>query len=350
MTLAVAAVLGTGPAAAAPPTKVLTFTTGPTSVAGLQAAAAQVRGQLAGLDEQAQVLTEQYDQARSQLDQITARLATARMDLTQAQNDLAAKRTVMGQRIASMYKNSSFGMLDVLLSSGDFSQLETNIDFYRKLAQQDQVGERQVERLVASVDALTQQIGAERDQAQAIAADLSVKAAVVENKIAERQAILDKLDTKVKALIEQQQAAARRAADALARATGAKIGNIPGTAVQLAVVRETMKYLGVPYVWGGASPSQGFDCSGLVLYVYAKFGVNFPHGATMQAHMGTPVPFSQLEPADLVFFGDPSFYHHVGIYIGKGLFIEAPHTGDVVKISKLAGRGASLACRYSIHF
>jgi cell wall-associated NlpC family hydrolase len=109
-----------------------------------------------------------------------------------------------------------------------------------------------------------------------------------------------------------------------------------------------MKYLGIPYVWAGATPSGGFDCSGLVLYVYAKFGVSFPHGATMQAHMGTPVPFGKMEPADLVFFGNPSFYHHVGIYIGNGLFIEAPHTGDVVKVSLLAGRGSTLACRYPI--
>jgi len=101
-------------------------------------------------------------------------------------------------------------------------------------------------------------------------------------------------------------------------------------------------------VWAGATPSGGFDCSGLVLYVYAKFGVSFPHGATMQAHMGTPLPFGQMEPADLVFFGDPSFYHHVGIYIGNGLFIEAPRTGDVVKVSQLAGRGSTLACRYPI--
>ena len=64
-----------------------------------------------------------------------------------------------------------------------------------------------------------------------------------------------------------------------------------------------MKYLGIPYVWAGATPSGGFDCSGLVLYVYAKFGVQFPHGATMQAHMGDPVSLSQAQPADLVFFG-----------------------------------------------
>ena len=64
--------------------------------------------------------------------------------------------------------------------------------------------------------------------------------------------------------------------------------------------------------------------------------------------MGTPVPLGKLQPADLVFFGDASFYHHVGIYIGNGLFIEAPHTGDVVKVSQLAGRGCTLACRYPI--
>ena len=63
----------------------------------------------------------------------------------------------------------------------------------------------------------------------------------------------------------------------------------------------------------------------------------------MQARMGRPVPFDQLQPADLVFFGTPSFYHHVGIYIGNGLFIEAPHTGDVVKVvSYQVGAGWSL--------
>ena len=80
----------------------------------------------------------------------------------------------------------------------------------------------------------------------------------------------------------------------------------------------------------------------------AKFGVSFLHGATLQARQGTPVPLSLMEPADLVFFGDASFYSHVGIYIGNGLFIEAPHTGDVVKVSRLAGRGCALAARYPI--
>ena len=93
-----------------------------------------------------------------------------------------------------------------------------------------------------------------------------------------------------------------------------------------------MRYLGVPYVWGGASP-RGFDCSGLVMYAFAQIGVSVPHSSYAQYGMGTPVSMSQLQPGDLVFFAGAS---HVGIYIGGGQFIHAPHTGDVVKISSLS--------------
>jgi peptidoglycan DL-endopeptidase CwlO len=95
-----------------------------------------------------------------------------------------------------------------------------------------------------------------------------------------------------------------------------------------------MQYLGVPYLWGGASPSTGFDCSGLVMYVYAQLGIVLPHFAAAQYGMGVPVPRNQLQPGDLVFFDN---LNHVGISLGGNLFIDAPHTGDVVKISTITG-------------
>jgi cell wall-associated NlpC family hydrolase len=98
------------------------------------------------------------------------------------------------------------------------------------------------------------------------------------------------------------------------------------------VVDIAMQYLGVPYVWGGASPSGGFDCSGFTMYVYAQVGVSLPHYAASQYGMGVPISQQDLQPGDLVFFNGLG---HMGMYIGGGQFIHAPHTGDVVKISSL---------------
>jgi cell wall-associated NlpC family hydrolase len=97
------------------------------------------------------------------------------------------------------------------------------------------------------------------------------------------------------------------------------------------------RYLGVPYRWGGADPLTGFDCSGFTMYVYAQVGVNLTHYTGAQFYEGTRVPPDQLQPGDLVFF-EPTARgpQHEGMYIGNGQFIQAPHTGDVVKISSLS--------------
>jgi hypothetical protein len=97
------------------------------------------------------------------------------------------------------------------------------------------------------------------------------------------------------------------------------------------------QFLGVPYRWAGADPITGFDCSGLALYVYAQLGVALVHYTGSQFLSGTPVPEEALRPGDLVFFdAAPQGPQHEGIYIGGGRFVQAPHTGDVVKISSLA--------------
>jgi cell wall-associated NlpC family hydrolase len=98
-------------------------------------------------------------------------------------------------------------------------------------------------------------------------------------------------------------------------------------------VHTAEQYLGVPYVWGGESPS-GFDCSGLVQYVYGKLGVHLPRTSYAQYDAGRHIGRGALEPGDLVFFDGLG---HVGIYIGGGRFIHAPHTGTRVQIGTLAG-------------
>lgn len=98
------------------------------------------------------------------------------------------------------------------------------------------------------------------------------------------------------------------------------------------IIAYASTFQGVPYMYGGNGPSS-FDCAGFTCYVFAHFGISLPRVASDQQNVGTYVSRDQLQPGDLVFFGSPA--HHVGIYIGDGCMIHAPHTGDVVKISPL---------------
>jgi cell wall-associated NlpC family hydrolase len=106
----------------------------------------------------------------------------------------------------------------------------------------------------------------------------------------------------------------------------------PASSAAAQAVQIALGEQGVPYVWGGESPS-GFDCSGLVAWAYAQVGISLPHFTGSLWNVGTHVSVDQLEPGDLVFFHGES---HVGMYIGGGQFVQAPHTGDVVKVSSLS--------------
>ena len=96
------------------------------------------------------------------------------------------------------------------------------------------------------------------------------------------------------------------------------------------------RYLGVPYVFGGAGPS-GFDASGFTMWVYAQLGVKLSHGATAQQRDSKPIPLSKLRRGDLVFFGSSRYSYHVAIYMGNGTVIHAPHTGAVVEFGPVGG-------------
>jgi cell wall-associated NlpC family hydrolase len=148
------------------------------------------------------------------------------------------------------------------------------------------------------------------------------------------------LDTRVARLRKRLHSATARLGELQNQASAGQLLSAPmygavGPAGQYGgVVSIALQYLGIPYQWAGASPTTGFDCSGLVQYVFGQLGVSLPHNTVAQWNSpnAVSVPRNQLQPGDLVFFDG---LDHVGIYIGNGSFIDAPHTGALVRVDRL---------------
>jgi cell wall-associated NlpC family hydrolase len=127
-----------------------------------------------------------------------------------------------------------------------------------------------------------------------------------------------------------------------AKAGSAKTRVQPHADVGARVTKYARRFLGVPYRYGGSSPRSGFDCSGFVAFVYHRFGVALPHYTFAQFRRGRHVPRRRLAPGDLVFFDG---LNHVGLYIGRGRFIHAPHAGSRVRVERLRYGGRFAGAR-----
>jgi cell wall-associated NlpC family hydrolase len=301
-------------------------------------AAADPKPSLQSLSKQAQqlhtqieTLSEQYNGQREKLKAAQKASEAAQKTLDTSQSDLAAKRAKAMLLAQNAYMSGSGGMggdaMAFVQSSDPSGFLDLAATTY---AIREQQGE-EVSQVATAIDAAqrAQKSAKTRiDEVQKIVKDLDSK----RDKIT-------KLVTKVESsLFTRAIGEAGRPGTRAARVSLPVTGSGKAAAAARWALTQQLK----PYVWGAEGP-RSYDCSGLVMAAYQQVGISLPHYTGDQWSAGTHISKDQLRPGDLVFFY--SDIHHVGIYIGGGLMVHAPQTGDVVRIASLANRPFAGAVR-----
>lgn len=307
----------------------------------IDAAEAEIQRQ----DEQIMDLFDEIDASKEKMASIKRDIDASEKEIEKKEEQLNSDQEKYGNRIKSIYINGTSGYLNVLLEAESFSDFISRIELITRIIEFDK---KEIDILKAEKQELYDRIQELLNKKDSLATLQSEN----EKKIGELNSLKESQSHKVAQLKEKQNIYADRIDryQAMVDSTLMQINGSGKSSSQngqpvLAsrgmsstvasgsdVVEYAVKFLGVPYVYGGSTPS-GFDCSGFTAYVYSHFGVSLNRRARDQAYQGTPVSFNQLQPGDLVFFGTPAY--HVGIYVGNGMYIHAPQTGDVVKISTL---------------
>lgn len=302
----------------------LALTTG-TSYAVPEPSAADTAQQIADLQHELEVVTEQFNEATIAREQKQAEADTANSELGVVQAQVESLTEEIGHIAAGVYTG------DNMTSFGSFMTSDSPEDFLAKLNTLGAIGDHQNDILEDLTDAQTKALTLKETADTALAA-----AATSEQEAADKKAWIE---ATLPGLQEQLKSMTVDAGDAVA-------GTIIATGAAKIAVEAALSQRGVDYVWAGETPEGGFDCSGLTKWAYAQAGVGLPHSSGTQSTMGQAIPRDQVQAGDLVFFGSP--VHHVGMAINNAQMVHAPQTGDVVKVAPIdSNSGYSGARRIS---
>lgn len=351
----VTTLLTTPLAHAAPPT------TTPPSISAKQAEARRLQDQIEANGERVDALNERVNGATLRRDQAQASILEAqrRIEETQAHSD-AIKRELAG-RAAALYIGAGSSALLGGLSTNDAQDFEKRETYSGAAASKDNELIDELTRTREQLDAQQTQFQQAKDAAQSETESLTAAKRQVQELDRKQQALLAQTKGELATLVAQEQrrrdeegrrqaqaAQAQREAARRNATTGGSstkgagadtpLPNVPAPSPAAAkAVAFARAQLGKPYRYAGTGPD-AYDCSGLTMAAWAAAGVSLPHFSGAQYQMLPKVALSQLAPGDLVFRG-ASGSAHVAIYVGDGMVITAPQTGDVVK---LAGMGRVL--------
>jgi peptidoglycan DL-endopeptidase CwlO len=290
-------------------------------------------------------IIQRYDLARLRLSDSETRLSYATEEMHAAQHNLRAARADLAHALRAQYMQPEPDAAAVLLGAGSLSQALDELSFYRRTRGFFGRTVKAIGTWKIAISAEHRVVLAQTARRRLAFAQVQQSKGLIDRSIERNRRLLRGLKRSIRRALAAERRkqrladaiAATRAREALVR-YGVHFSlstldglNGGGSPLGLRAARIALSYLGTPYHWGAEGPG-GFDCSGLMQWAYAREGVSIPRVTSQQIQAGTYVPKDRLAPGDLVFFDGG---HHVGMYLGRGAFVQAPHTGDVVKVSTL---------------
>jgi cell wall-associated NlpC family hydrolase len=338
------------------------------AISDAKAKAAAIEAQLTQAQNQMSALSQQYDQAQYQLSQINSSIATTKANVEADEQQVAKNKATLSKAAVANYITDGTASAQNPIFTGNEQTLGATTE-YNTIAEGDiSLAVDNLHTAEQSLSAQETQLQGEQSQAQsqvtaeqnAVAQNAqaiqSQKSALAQEQgqiatLVQQQEQAEAAAAAQAAKQKQQQAAAAAAAAAAAVPAASSGGGTTTAAATLSdaappptaaggagAVQAAESQEGVPYVWGGESPkgsaSPGFDCSGLTAWSWGQAGVGLPHYSGAQMADSTPVPVSDLQPGDLLFYG-PGGSEHVAMYAGGGSMVEAPYTGAVVWVTGL---------------
>ena len=312
------------------------------TITKIQEAREEIEGKIEIFDNEIEEIMAKTEENKGKISETEKAIANAAIEIIKVEKESEKEQELFNSRMRTMYINGFDEYISILLESESFGELISRVENIRTIIEFDKKVMDGFEATKKELDERQQSLNKTKETLLSLQVENKQK---LEKLIVTKESqnkLITELENKENLLAGQTSEPQLLVNQSMTnineiRSTVPKYTPSRGSAnlSENAIIAYASNFLGTPYLWGGTSPSTGFDCSGFTQYVYKHFGISLGRTTYDQINDGVQVSRDNLKSGDLVFFGASGSPSHMGIYVGNNTYIHSPRTGDVIKVSSM---------------